>query len=199
VSGSCSPVTASQIAWARAHRFHAERLDLARALSRETTAHEIERVVEVGARAVAEGRSPVIFSAEGPDDPSVVRFEAIASSAGLDRATAARDVGRILGEVMRRLLDRTLLRRIVVAGGDSSGEVAGALEIEALTVAASLAPGAPLCRAWSSVTKRDGLELVLKGGQMGDATFFGRARDGGDDSVATPAGASAGLPSNSTP
>jgi uncharacterized protein YgbK (DUF1537 family) len=43
---------------------------------------------------------------------------------------------------------------------------------------ARLAPGAPLCRAWSREPRRDGLEIVLKGGQMGGTGFFGSVRDG---------------------
>jgi len=70
------------------------------------------------------------------------------------------------------------LDRIVIAGGDSSGEVAIALDIDALTVIAGLSPGAPLCRAWSTNADRDGLEIVLKGGQMGRDDFFGLARGG---------------------
>jgi uncharacterized protein YgbK (DUF1537 family) len=65
-----------------------------------------------------------------------------------------------------------------VAGGDSSGEVASALGISALSVAGGLAPGAPLCRAWSDLPRRDGLEIVLKGGQIGEASFFGSVRTG---------------------
>ena len=79
---------------------------------------------------------------------------------------------------MRRLLDRVDLQRVVVAGGDSSGEVASALGIGALSVAAAMAPGAPLCRAWSGPPRRDGLEIVLKGGQMGPPSFFGAVRAG---------------------
>jgi uncharacterized protein YgbK (DUF1537 family) len=44
------------------------------------------------------------------------------------------------------------------------------------TVVAGISPGAPLCRAWSRIPKRDGLQIVLKGGQMGDAKFFGLVR-----------------------
>jgi len=79
---------------------------------------------------------------------------------------------------MRRLLDRVPLRRVPVAGGDSAGEVASALDIAALSVIAGLAPGAPLCRAWSEGPERDGLQIVLKGGQMGAASFFGAVRSG---------------------
>jgi uncharacterized protein YgbK (DUF1537 family) len=178
VSGSCSPVTAAQIRWARAHGFVTERLELARALDERRADDEIERCVAVAAKANHAGTSAIVYSAEGPDDKTVVGFDAIAADAGLNRADAARRVGAALAEVMRRLLDRVETRRVVVAGGDSSGEVASALGISALSVVAGMAPGAPLCRAWSSTPRRDGLEIVLKGGQIGGADFFGSVRAG---------------------
>lgn len=178
VSGSCSPVTAAQIAWARANGFRTERLRLPEALDAQRRNAEIERVVSVATQAIRQGTSPVIFSAEGPDDAAVLHFDRIAKEAGLARPEAARRVGATLADVMARLLDRARPTRIVVAGGDSSGEVASALHIEALTVAAGLSPGAPLCRAWSTDPRRDGLEIVLKGGQIGQADFFGLARTG---------------------
>jgi uncharacterized protein YgbK (DUF1537 family) len=178
VSGSCSPVTAAQIAWARANGFRTERLRLTHALDERLREAEIERVVAIATAALGQGTSPLIFSAEGPDDDTVTRFDQLAREAGLARPDAARRVGRALAEVMTRLLDRARPTRIVVAGGDSSGEVASALDIQALTVTAGLSPGAPLCRAWSSNPDRDGLEIVLKGGQIGQQDFFGRARDG---------------------
>jgi uncharacterized protein YgbK (DUF1537 family) len=52
------------------------------------------------------------------------------------------------------------------------------LGLEALTFLASLAPGVPLCRAFAPGSPFDGLELALKGGQMGGEEFFVRARDG---------------------
>ena len=178
VSGSCSPVTAAQIGWAQENGFCTERLHLARALDPRWRDDEINRVVEISAQALRQGQSALVFSAQGPGDPCVTGFDAIAQAAGLSRPVAARQIGAALAEVMRRLLECVELQRIVVAGGDSSGEVASALDIDALTVVAGLTPGAPLCRAWSSSARRDGLEIVLKGGQMGDSSFFGLARDG---------------------
>jgi len=178
VSGSCSPVTAAQIGWAREHGFHVERLDLARALDPRAGPAEIERAADAATRAIRGGRSAIVHSAEGPDDPVVRGFDEIALRCGRTRQDAAREVGRALAEVMRRMLDRTGVSRAVVAGGDSSGEVASALGIDALSVAAGLAPGAPLCRAWSSLPARDGLEIVLKGGQIGQADFFDAVRQG---------------------
>lgn len=173
VSGSCSPVTAGQIAWAREHGFAVERMDLPAVLGEDSREAELARLLERAGEAIRAGRSPLIFSAEGPDDPSVTGFDAIAQGAGLARADAARSVGTALAEVMRRILDAHALTRIAIAGGDSSGEVASALDIAALSVCAGMAPGAPLCRAWSDQPRRDGLELVLKGGQVGARSFFG--------------------------
>jgi uncharacterized protein YgbK (DUF1537 family) len=179
VSGSCSPVTAEQIATARAGGFLTERLAIARVLADLERETEIARVVASAAEALGRGVSPIIYSAEGPDDPAVAGFEATARASRLARATAARRIGESLAEVMRRIIVRTAVPRVAVAGGDSSGEVMAALRIAALDVAAGLAPGAPLCRAYSDDPAYDGLELVLKGGQMGAADFFRHVRDGG--------------------
>lgn len=173
VSGSCSPGTAAQIAWARAHDFGTHRIEVARLMDERDAQAEIERAVAAAAADLQQGRSPLVYTASGPDDPAVTGFAKMAAAAGVSRDKAARKVGHALAEVMRRLLERVPLQRVVVAGGDSSGEVAGALGIDALTVCAGLAAGAPLCRAWSKDRHRDGLQLVLKGGQMGGEGFLG--------------------------
>ena len=178
VSGSCSPVTARQIDQAEADGFALLRIDLARALG-AAAQDELARVCDAACAALDRGASPLLYTARGPDDPAVQAFDATATAAGLSRPQAAQRTGEVLALLMRAVLDRVpTLRRIAVAGGDSSGEVAAALGITALTVAAGLVPGAPLCRAWSDLPQRDGLEIVLKGGQMGGADFFARVRDG---------------------
>ena len=176
-SGSCSPVTARQIARAAEQGFVTLRLELACALA--GTDEALEPTVAQCCAALADGRSPLVYTAQGPDDPAVRDFDATAARAGLSRAQAARRTGEALARVMRTVLDRTPgLRRIAVAGGDSSGDVAAALGIQALTVAAGLAPGVPLCRAWSDDAQRDGLQVALKGGQLGGPDFFAMVRDG---------------------
>lgn len=183
VSGSCSPGTAAQIAWAADHGFTTLRLAVPHLLAGGID--EVDRVVALAAAALAAGRSPLVYTAAGPDDPAVLAFDAAAAAAGLGRAEAAERTGQALAAVMCTLLDRVpALRRVAVAGGDSSGAVAAALDVQALTLQARLVPGAPLCRAWSGRPARDGLEIVLKGGQMGGDDFFGRVRDGLDAALA---------------
>jgi len=177
VSGSCSPGTAAQIAWAGANGFALHRLNIPALLADADV--EVARAVAAGSAALAQGASPLVYTAAGPDDEAVRGFSSYADAAGLPRAEAALRTGQALARVMCGLLDaHPGLRRVAVAGGDSSGEVAAALGVLALTMAARAAPGAPLCRAWSDLPQRDGLELVLKGGQMGGADFFGQVRDG---------------------
>ena len=70
------------------------------------------------------------------------------------------------------------MKRLLVSGGDTSTEIIKAIRPIALTVAARLAPGAPLCRMASDRPGHDGLEVALKGGQMGAADFFLTATQG---------------------
>jgi uncharacterized protein YgbK (DUF1537 family) len=178
ISGSCSPVTAAQIAWAADHGFDNLRLDVCAVLSADTLDAEIHRLVSAAQATVARGASPLVYSASGPDDPAVLGFADLARRAGLALPLAHERVGQALATTMRRIVDTTGVRRIAIAGGDSSGAVASALDIAALTVASHLSPGAPLCRAHANTAAMDGLELVLKGGQMGPPDFFERVLQG---------------------
>src|SRR5262249_35797741 len=87
-------------------------------------------------------------------------------------ATAAKLFGSALGDVVRRVLTQRKIRRLCVAGGDTSSYAARALGIGALEMIASLTPGAPVCRAHAAGSPVDGLEVVFKGGQVGAVDYF---------------------------
>ncbi len=178
VSGSCSPMSAAQIQWARGHGFQTARLDVRQCFDDRQAELEIERLAAQSIALISQGISPLVYSAEGPDDPAVTSFDEWVGAAGITRNNGASRIGQALAEIMRRILDRSDVRRVVVAGGDSSGAVASHLGIQALTVAAGLTPGVPLCRAWSDRPERDGLEIALKGGQFGTVSFYGDVREG---------------------
>ncbi|MEJ1156736.1 four-carbon acid sugar kinase family protein [Prosthecomicrobium sp. N25] len=179
VSGSASPATAGQIAWAEANGFEPIRLDAARvaAESREVE-REGGRLAGAALEALGRGRDPLVFSAQGPADPALAATRDAARRAGLRPGEAGRRIGRTLAVALRRILDEARLPRVAVAGGDTSGEVAGGLGLFALTALAPLAPGSPLCRAWSDDPGRSGLEVALKGGQVGPPSFFGAVKAG---------------------
>jgi len=163
LSGSCSPVTEQQIRWAEAHGYGAFRLDV-EALARDAEA--ARPAIESAVEALNEGRSAVLYTALGPDDRAIGAFD-------LDA------VGRNAGLALREALSRSKVRRAVVAGGDTSSHAGRRLGLYALTIRMPIAPGAPLCQAWSDDPERDGMEVVFKGGQCGKEDFFERVRQGG--------------------
>ena len=91
---------------------------------------------------------------------------------------AQRRIGEALGRVLDGVLRATGLRRAVISGGDTSGHGMRQLGLEALVALAPTIPGAALCRAFGPGV-HDGLEIALKGGQMGSDDYFGWIRAGG--------------------
>lgn len=74
--------------------------------------------------------------------------------------------------LLRSVLDRARPSRLVVAGGDTSSRAIQALDIWALSYRAACVAGAPRCRAHSASPGLDGLDVILKGGQIGAPDFF---------------------------
>jgi len=170
VSGSCSPVTEQQIRWALDRGFRG----VAMSAERLVEAPEATEAAALEAAGVLlrQGHNVIVYTALGSDDPSIGRTKALLAA----RETESRDTGRLIGRSMGRLARRLQrefgLNRLAVAGGDTSGYVAQELGIYALEMIAPLAPGGPLCRCSSEHADVDGLEIALKGGQVGKADFF---------------------------
>lgn len=179
VSGSVSPTTAAQIACARDAGFAAIALDTSCAVDERRWAEEIARATATALAALEAGRDTLVHSAAGPDDPAVAAFKTAVAASGCAIEVANERIGTGLGQILDRVLDKVRLPRVVISGGDTSGRAAGILGIDALTAVAPLAPGSPICRAHCERPDRDGLEIALKGGQVGAADFFVAAKTGG--------------------
>ena len=154
LSGSCSPATARQIRRSQQLGFAAWRLP--------GTAPW--RTQAVRAReALQNGRSVVLYTALGPQPKDTKHGESF---------------GESLGGLLRRLVLATGVRRVLIAGGDTATHSVKQLKLDALTFVASLSPGVPLCCGHATGSPLHGLELALKGGQMGPDDFFSQVRDG---------------------
>jgi uncharacterized protein YgbK (DUF1537 family) len=178
ISGSASPATANQIAWALEHGFTGIRLTTLRLLNPEQAEAERAAAVQQALAALATGQSVVLYTALGPDDPAIVKTRQWQQAQALPVGEVSRRLGEQQGLMLRTLLEVTGLRRACVAGGDTSSYAARQLGIYALEMLVPIAPGAPLCRASSHETRFEGLEISLKGGQVGQTHFLGQIRAG---------------------
>ena len=179
VSGSVSPVTAAQIAHAHQHGFEIIRLDAARAVDSSEWAREIGRTAETALTELGKGKDALVYTAAGPDDPAVASLRTAIATSGISSDAVNERLGEGLGRILDQVLLKSGLTRAVISGGDTSGRAASMLGIDALTAIAPLAPGSPLCRAHAARSDRDGLEIALKGGQVGAPDFFTAAKQGG--------------------
>lgn len=167
LSGSVSPTTERQIAFAAANGFEllaADALELAQGRS--------EPVLKAARAILARGGSPLIHSASGPASD---RGEALNALPG-GRVALSRELGRLA----KALVQEFGLKRLVIAGGDTSSHALSELNIHALTTRYPLldTPGSPLCTAYSASTEFNGLELAMKGGQVGKDDYFVRLKAG---------------------
>lgn len=178
VSGSCSPVTEKQIAEATEAGFAGIRVPVHELIRPELAGGARSRLLQEAREALLTGRSVVLYSASGPADPSIAELRLALENQGLRAEDSSRVLGAELGSLTRALVEEAGLSRVLIAGGDTSGYVARELGIYALECVSALAPGAPLCRAFSNEAALDGLELVLKGGQVGGERFFERVLRG---------------------
>jgi uncharacterized protein YgbK (DUF1537 family) len=89
--------------------------------------------------------------------------------------SAASAVAEATGRLLAAIITETRLGRLVVAGGDTSTMAIRSLPLWGLSYRGPCVPGAPLCRAHSDDARLDGLDIVLKGGQMGPPGFFNDA------------------------
>lgn len=95
-------------------------------------------------------------------------------------AQAGELVEDVLAAISRGLVERGV-RRLVVAGGETSGAVVHALGLERLRIGPQIAPGVPWCAArlgdagtgtGTSTSTGEVIHIALKSGNFGTPDFF---------------------------
>ncbi|CAN5752570.1 four-carbon acid sugar kinase family protein [soil metagenome] len=156
LAGSLSPVTAKQVAAATSYEkvwLDPVALAVAEPAHLDSVAAQLSDLLAAGHNVLACTASP---------------------ATGADASLSARALAHAGGALLARVLAATPVRRVGVAGGDTSSHAVQALDAWGLSYIAALSPGAPLCRVHSDDARLDGIELMLKGGQMGDEDVFER-------------------------
>ena len=166
LSGSASARTREQVA---AFPGHVRVLDPLRLVDGSDSGEAV--LAELADRYASDPQSAVLVSATA--DPERVR----AVQAELGTEAAAELVERELGRIAVGAVDDLGVRRVLVAGGETSGAVAEALGVRSLFVGRPAAPGVP----WTVAEHRNGrpgaepIALLLKSGNFGGPDLFSTA------------------------
>ncbi len=183
VSGSASPLSAMQIDAAIAHGFVDVPVDAQALVAGVAAQSELERLLGRIVAAWRAGRSVMVHTARGPEDRRIAALISALAAQGMSASAAKHSGGRLLAQRLGQVVDAVLrevrVQRLLLSGGDTSSHITQHLAPEALTVAARLAPGAPLCQVLSDRSHLASLQIALKGGQMGQPDYFVRALRGG--------------------
>ncbi len=157
LAGSCSGATRRQVEiHAQSHPTLA--IDVASVMRGETTADALVAFIEGN-----EGRSPLVYSGGPPEEVSALQ-------ARYGREHLAEKLDALFAATATTLIDRGT-RRLVVAGGETSGAVVSALDLGALTIGREIDPGVPTLYSHGPAP----IALALKSGNFGAADFFEKA------------------------
>jgi len=158
LSGSCSAATNAQVQhWLQSGRpgFRIDPLALARGapVARDALDWARERIAD----------EPVlIYATSAPEEVKAIQ-------AALGAGPAGQLVEQCLSSIAAQL-PVLGVRRLIVAGGETSGAVVQALNVRTLRVGAPIDPGVP----WTQAEGRP-LLLALKSGNFGTVDFFSKA------------------------
>jgi uncharacterized protein YgbK (DUF1537 family) len=158
LAGSCSEATRAQVL-AASNTMLSFRIDPLR-LAADPAA--LPMLIEATVEAIR--REPVLVYATAAPD------EVATAQARLGKAHAAEVVEEAFRSIARALADAGV-RAFVVAGGETSGAVMEALEIQALAIGPEIDPGVP----WTVALDGDPYWLALKSGNFGTPDFFAKA------------------------
>ncbi|TQF30476.1 3-oxo-tetronate kinase [Bradyrhizobium sp. UNPA324] len=160
LAGSCSQATLQQIA-------NAERIMPVLHLDQDriiTGAKEAERALDWARPRLADG--PVLIASSAKPE------EVAALQARHGRDAAGHAIEQAMADIAENLV-KAGVRRLIVAGGETSGAVVDRLEIPGFLVGAEIAAGVPVLRAVGAEAGE--MLLALKSGNFGGPEFFADA------------------------
>ena len=158
IAGSCSDATRGQVAAAKAAGLPAFTVD---PMALQSGSVSGRTLAEWAQKQPAD--TPVLIYSSA--DPAAVRR----AQEKFGRDEAGRIVERALADCATHLVSSGFTR-LIVAGGETSGAVVGALGIKALEIGPEIDPGVP----WTRAVGHD-LVLALKSGNFGAPDFFAKA------------------------
>jgi len=115
ISGSAAPMAAAQIERALEIGFQGIRLDSAALVDPQTAAGERERSTQAALEHLKSGKSVILYTALGPDDPSISQTRKCLEALSIPAQNIGRVLGAQQGEVLKSILLQSGVRRIAIA------------------------------------------------------------------------------------
>ncbi|WP_269431560.1 nucleotide-binding domain containing protein [Bacillus sp. SA1-12] len=129
---------------------------------------EIRRVFEEALLLLKQGKD-VLIMADNREEV-ILETKEIGLNLNIDTLTISKMVSAMLADATEKIVTITDLKRLVVAGGDTSGTVSRKLGIKGNYVLKEIETGLPSGLAWGRH-----MYIVLKSGSFGKADFLVRA------------------------
>lgn len=162
LAGSCSGATRGQVE-RHAASHPTRRIDVAAVMAGGETAADLVAFI-----ARHRGAAPLVCSSGTPDEVAAIQSR-------FGREAVASRLDALFAETARLLVAQGW-RRLVVAGGETSGAVAQAVTreigVEAMHIGPEIDPGVPILRLGAGGRA---VLLALKSGNFGAQDFFGKA------------------------
>lgn len=163
LAGSCSQATQAQVA---------------NFISRggQARAVDVLRLEQDGGRTVDES---LAWALERLSEGPVLLYSTVSplALADIQRSLGVQSAGDLVEQAhaqMARVLVQGGVRQLIVAGGETSGAVVQALEIERLQIGSQIDPGVPWCLARTPHASGP-VHIALKSGNFGGSDFFSKA------------------------
>lgn len=158
LAGSCSQATRAQIAYAE-KSWPSFKIDVHAVAAGSSVQQDILN----WSSQQDEAKPLLIYASADPDEVNAIQEKYGVHEAG-------QMVEGVMGRIANELVKRDA-RRIVVAGGETSGAVVSSLGIRELRIGPEIAPGVP----WTETPGEPGIALALKSGNFGAEDFFVKA------------------------
>lgn len=168
VSGSLTPQTKAQTSYLIQKGIDHIILDSRKFFQPLRRSEEIEHAVKLASEMIQTGRDVLVMANNAPD--VVKETKKIGQSHNLDLLSVSKTISDVLAVVTQKVLEQTGYKRLIVAGGDTSGTVCRKLGIKGNYIVKEIETGLP-----SGLAIGPELIIVLKSGSFGSPEFLERA------------------------
>ncbi|SDF61070.1 four-carbon acid sugar kinase family protein [Sporomusa acidovorans] len=168
ISGSLTPQTKAQTAYLVSRGTSKVVLDSRKIFQDMEYTEELGRVTRTAEQLLKDGKDVLVMAANGED--VIGETKELGKKMSMDLLTISKRVSAALAEITEKLVTGTELKRLVVAGGDTSGTVCRKLGIKGNYILREIEIGLP-----SGLAIGRNMLIVLKSGSFGKEDFLFKA------------------------